>query len=189
MASVSKATVFMQGKVYWAKVLGAPRPNFDGDAKEWTFEFEPNEAGLQEVLKHGLGDRLKGKGYAVGAKAQHKDREPFLVLKKSELNKEGQPNQPIRIYDKDNQEWNQTTLIGNESSADVKVDIRDYGKGKKKGIYPVAIRVTDLVTYVSSEFGGMDGEEAPVPAKRGAPAKKDTFREDFGLDDPVEDIN
>jgi hypothetical protein len=185
--ATKKAVEFLTGKIYWAKILGAPRPNYNDDAREWAFEFEPNEEGLQVIIKHGLADRIKGKGYAIGTKAQHKDREPFLVLKKSEFNKEGEPNKPIRVYDADDTQWDEETLIGNGSSADVKIDIRDYGPGKKSGIYPVAVRIKELVPYVSNEFGGMDGGDAP---KGKAPAKKkDDFKKDFGLedDDPLDD--
>lgn len=176
MTAVNKATVFVSGKLYWAKVLGEPRPNYGGDAREWTFELEPDEKGLALLKQHKLTDRLKDK---------YEDRGKFFVLRKTEFTKDGNPNQPIRIYDNENNEWDRTKLIGNGSDADVKLDIRDYGVGKKKGVYPVAIRVTNLVAYQSSEFGGMDkdDEASPTPKKS---AKKDTFKEDFGLvDDEV----
>lgn len=184
MAATNRATIFISGKLSWAKVLGDPVPNYNKDAREWTFELEPDEKGLQVMIKQGLTDRIKGQGYNIGTKGQHKERTPFIQLKKTELNKEGKPNTPIRIYDEDDETWDSNTLIGNGSSADVKLDIRDYGIGKKKGIYPVAIRVTDLVEYQSSEFGGMDKEEDEgfKPSKK---SKKDTFKEDFGLDDEI----
>lgn len=185
MAAVNKTTVFLSGKLSWVKVLGDPSLNFNKDAREWTFEFEPNEKGLQVLIKNGLTDRIKGQGYNIGTKAQHKERTPFIQLKKTEFNKDGNPNPPIRVYSalgapqdpKQDEDWDRDTLIGNGSEADVKIDIRDYGVGKKKGMYPVAIRVTSHIPYEASEFGGMDREEAPV--------KKDTFREDFGLDDEI----
>jgi hypothetical protein len=181
MVAASKATVFVSGKLHWAKVLGEPVMNYNKDGREWTFELEPNEAGLQAIIKQGLSDRIKGNGYNIGTKGQHKERVPFIPLKKSELNKDGNPNPPIRIYDGADAEWDTAKLIGNGSAADVKLDIRDYGPGKKKGIYPVAIRVTDLVVYQSSEFGAMGG--AAVQAK--SEPKTDDFNKDFGLDDDV----
>lgn len=162
----------MRGPVYWAKVIGDPRPNYNGDAREWTFEFEPDENGLAILKEHKLLDRLKNK---------YEDRGKYLTLKKSELNKEGEPNRPIRIVDRDGQtEWD-GRLLGNGTVVDVKIDIRDYGPGKKKGVYPVAIRVVDLVEYQSNEFEPLPGAE---PAKA-----KDTFKEDFGIaDDEVDDV-
>lgn len=167
MPAVNKATIFMSGKLFWAKVLGEPRPNYGGDAREWTFEFEPNDEGVKLLKQHKLTDRLKDK---------HEDRGKYLVLRKSEFNKDGNPNPPIRVYDGEDNEWDRSRLIGNGSDADVKLDIRDYGVGKKKGVYPVAIRVTGLIQYQSSEFGGMDRDE-------GTPARKDTFAKDFGIDE------
>lgn len=176
MPAANKATVFISGKLYWAKVLGEPRPNYGGDAREWTFELEPDEKGLALLKQHKLTDRLKDK---------YEDRGKFLVLRKTEFNKDGNPNPPIRIYDGEDSEWERNKLIGNGSAADVKLDIRDYGVGKKKGVYPVAIRVTDLVAYQSSEFGGMDKDDDEATPAPKAKAKKDTFKQDFDLDDEV----
>lgn len=185
MASENKATVFLTGKIMWAKILGKPRPNYDGDAREWAFEWELDPKGIETLKAHGLVDRVKGKGYKIGEKGQFADREPFLQLRKPEFNKQGEPNKPIRVYDHEDKAWNQETLIGNDSTGVLKLDIRDYGKGKKKGMYPAAIRIDNLVPYESSgsEFSGFEQEGAPKTSKS---EKKDTFREDFGLDDPID---
>ena len=167
----SKSTEFVSGKLYWAKVLGKPVFNKFKDANEWSFEFEPDKAGIAVLKKHGLIDRLKDK---------YEDRGKYISLRKTEFNNKGEPNTPIRIYAADDTEWDQTKLIGNGSTADIKLDIRDYGAGKKKGIYPVAIRVTDLVKYESSEFGRMDTGDRPAPG-----TKAPDFSKDFGLDDEI----
>ena len=191
MAVNSKAVVFISGLLHWAKVIGEPRMNYNQDGREWGFELEPNEAGLEVLKKHGLADRIKGKGFNIGTKAQFADREPFIQLKKSEFNRDGAPNTPIRLYDADDNEWD-NRLLGNETKADVKLDIRDYGVGKKKGVYPVAIRVTDLVAYQSSEFGGMDREDTPSAEKPARKSKEDkpsgdSFNKDFGLAAELDD--
>lgn len=173
MPAVNKSVEFMSGTFYWAKVLGQPRPNYGGDAREWTFEFEPDEEGVALLKKHKLTDRLKDK---------YDDRGPFLTLRKGELNFQGDPNPPIRVYNEDNEAWDEGTLIGNGSKGHVKVDIRDYGPGKKKGVYPVAIRITELVPYVSSEFGAMDKNEADEAANKPAPKTKNKKLE---LDDDI----
>lgn len=173
MAAVSKATIYVTGYIYWAKILGKPRPNYNKDGLEWAFEFEPDEDGIAKIKQHKLTDRLKDK---------YEDRGKFLVLRKTELNKDGNANPPIRVYNKDNEDWDQTKLIGNRTLADVKLDIRDYGPGKKKGVYPVAVRIKELVEYQSSEFGAMDGDDS------GSTKPKDTFKEDFVLDDDLDNI-
>jgi len=161
MAS-TKQTVFLTGKLSWAKVLGAPRKNYAGDGNEWTFELEPDADSLKKYKALGLADRIKGKGFNIGTKGQFADRVPFIQFKKSELSADGKPNQPIRVYDKANQPWDQNALIGNGSSGDVKLDVRDYGVGKKMGVYPVAIRVVDHVTFQSEEFGAMEDDDKPA---------------------------
>lgn len=179
MPANNKATLFLSGKIYWAKVTGDPVPNYGGDAREWTFEFEPDAEGLKQLKAHKLTDRLKDK--------ENPDRK-VLVLKQSEFRKDGKPNKHIRIYDVDDEEWNMETLIGNGSDADAKLDVRDYGVGKKKGVYPAAIRVTELVKYQSSEFGGMDKGGKPAAKKDKAPPKDD-FKKDFGLAEDDEDLD
>jgi hypothetical protein len=176
--ATSKAVEFLSGRLFWAKVTGNPVPNYGGDAREWTFEFEPDEKGVAILKTHKLDDRLKEK-----EDAKNPDKGRFLVLRKKEFSMDGKENPPIRIYDSEDNAWG-GALIGNGSAADVKIDIRDYGVGKKKGIYPVAIRVTDLVAYQSSEFGGMGKEEkAAPPAKARKPAPKADFAAD--LDDDI----
>jgi len=179
MPAVNKATVFLSGKVHWPKVTGEPRPNYGGDAREWTFEFEPDAEAVKVLKQHKLTDRLKDK--------EKPDRK-ILVLRKPEFNKDGNPNPKIRLYNSDDEEWDDNTLIGNGSGADVKLDIRDYGPGKKKGVYPVALRITDHVAYQSSEFGAMGRSGGEGDAKGKSTKAKEVHKDprgDFGL--PADD--
>lgn len=171
-----RTTIFASGKIYWAKIFGTPRPNYDGDAREWTLEFEPEDTSF--LKEHKLLDRLKDK---------HEDRPPYLVLRKSELSKDGEKNEPIRVYDEDNQTWDPSKMLGNETKADLKLIIADYGKGKKKGIYVNAIRVTGYVPYVSNEFAGMDSKSpAKVEKKKtSAGSNKPKAEELEDLDDEI----
>ena len=177
--AVKKTTIFVQAPIYWAKVLGAPRPNYDGDAKEWTLEVEVTDELREHLKTHRLLDRIKAKN-AVGGRGE------YIVLKKKELTADGRPNSPIRIYDDEDQPWDETKLLGNGTVADVKITIADYGIGKQKGLYPEALRIQDLVEYKSSEFGGMQTDDKPVAKKAKAP-KEDTFKKDFGLEDDLDD--
>lgn len=169
-------TVFVKGKIYWPKILGQPRMNYEGTGREWTYELEPEDVSFLKEAK--LLDRLKEK---------YEDRGPYLNLRKPEKDREGQPNEPIRVYDENNEPWDSSKLIGNGSEADVKLRIVDYGKGKKKGIYTTAIRITNLVTYVSNEFAGMDSDVSSKPTKakgKSSAAKTaDTWGDD--LDDDI----
>ena len=178
--------VFARGKVYWAKIVGdqALKQNYDGTGREWSFEFEPEDPSF--LKEHRLLDRLKDPlGYAnrledrgerekaEKAREAAEGRGDYLVLKKPEFTRDGQKNDPFRIYDENNEPWDDR-LIGNGSVVDVKLDIRDWGVGKKKSIYCTAIRVRDLVPYEVDEFAGMDNEyDAPAPkTRKDPPARK-----------------
>lgn len=174
-------TVYASGTVYWASIVGdqALRTNYDGDAKEWSFEFEPNDPSF--LKEHRLLDRLKDPlAYALrleergesekaeAAREAAEGRGDYLLLKKPELDRDGNKNPPFAIYDADNQPWGTDRLIGNGSKVDVKLSIVDWGPGKKKSIYCKAIRVTDHVPYESNPFGGMDNETPKAPTKAAA---------------------
>lgn len=151
-------TVFVSGKIYWPKIIGAPRMNYEQTGREWAYEFEPDDTSF--LKDHKLLDRLKDK---------YEDRKPFINLRKPELDKDGNKNEPIRIYDEDKQPWD-GRLLGNGTGVDLKLRIVDWGKGKKKSIYTTAMRVTDLVPYVTDEFAGMDNTDTPAKAPK-KPAK------------------
>jgi hypothetical protein len=161
-----RTTVFATGKVYWAKIVGdkALVQNYERDGREWTVEFVPDDTTF--LKDHKLLDRLKDK-----EDAKNPDKGEFIILRKPEFDKDGEKNDPFRIYDGTGDEtraWDDR-LIGNGSSVDAKLSIVDWGKGKKKSIYLTALRVTDLVPYVSNEFGAMD-EDRPA-AKKATKAK------------------
>lgn len=152
---VDFTTVFVSGSVYWAKVVGKPVNNYEGDAKEWTFDFVPDDVTF--LKEHKLLDRLK----------EARDPIPgdYLRLKKPELDSEGNKNDPIEIIDSEDNPWDDR-LIGNGSRVDLKLTVADWGKGKFKSIWTKAIRVTDLVEYKASAFASMnkDGPDRVVAA-------------------------
>jgi hypothetical protein len=192
------AIVFTSGKVYWASVVGEKslRKNYDGDGREWSFEFEPEDPSF--LKDHRLLDRLKDplayakrledRGEKEKAKSAYESAEgrgDYLLLKKPELKRDGEKHEPFRIYDENNQPWDEDKLIGNGSKVDVKLSIVDWGPGKKKSIYAKAIRVTEHVPYEADEFAGM----GKAPAKKDKPTPKPKTKantEDLGdLDDEI----
>lgn len=197
--------VYASGRVFWSKIVGdqALVTNYDGDGREWTFEFEPEDPSF--LKEHRLLDRLKDPmAYALRLRDRGEDdkadkaaeqaegRTDYLLLRKPEFDKDGNKNTPFTIYDADNNPWDDR-LIGNESKVDVKLKIVDWGVGKKKSIYAVAIRVTDLVPYESDPFAGMDKKESGAKAvkeqSKAAPAKKAPAKKAFAEldDDDLED--
>lgn len=138
---------YMTGKIHWAKVLGDPVPNYNRDGNEWTFDFTPDKDGLALVKELKIDGKLKNKG---------DDRGEFIQFKQKEKQASGKPNFPVTVVDAHNRPWDPAVKIGNNSTAEVKFKVVDYGKGKPVGVYPQAIRVLELVPYVRQEF-------APLP--------------------------
>lgn len=149
-------TIFSTGKIYWAKVIGAPRDNYEKTGKEWSLDFMPDD--ISFMSENGLADRIKtdAKGHIPG---------PYIRLRKNEMNKEGEKMPPIRIYDENNEDWDDR-LLGNETKVVAKINIKDYGKGKKKGMYIQALRVEELVEFKSSDFGAYDKVEGKTFTKK-----------------------
>jgi hypothetical protein len=81
-----------------------------------------------------------------------------MSFRHRELKKDGSPAEPLRIVDAENNAWN-GALIGNGSKVDVKFVVKDYGVGKKKGVYIRAIRVLDLVPYISQDFAPLSTDD------------------------------
>jgi hypothetical protein len=195
-----KTTVFASGTLYWASVIGDKqlKTNYDGDGKEWKMEFEPDDPSF--LKEHRLLDRLKdpfayierleerGEVEKAGKlREEFADRKDFLLLRKPELDKEGRKNAPFRIYDSDGNPWGEE-LLGNGTRADLKLNIMDWGPGKKKSIYCQAIRVTDHVPYEVDEFAAMDNSPAKSPSKPAStpkPKTKATAQEFEDLDDDI----
>ena len=65
--AAKKTTIFVTAPIYWAKVLGEPRPNYDGDAREWTVEVEVTDELREHLKTHRLLDRIKDKNEAYKA--------------------------------------------------------------------------------------------------------------------------
>lgn len=174
---------YLRGKLNWAKILGDPRPNtFDPDNREWTVDVLLDDEG--EKLVHKLGLKAKVKETDNG--------QPFLKFKQREFRVDGGKNDPIRVEDKNGKPWDQDEKIGNGTVADVKFTVKDYGKGKPKGVYIRAIRILDLVQYKPVEFAPLSSDDEyfiDPPCDTELSSDTPDFESDFGLiDDEVDDI-
>lgn len=205
MAS-KNSIVFTKATLYWSKIVGkqALVSNYDGDGKEWTFEAEPEDVSF--LKKHRLLDRLKDP-FAYAERLEDRGetekaekarevadgRGDYLLLRKPALNRDGEENAPFKIVDQDNEPWGEDRLIGNGTKADLKLKIVDWGAGKKKSIYCMAIRITDLVPYEADDFAAMDkgtDDDSPPFEKEDKPKRKaKTKTEDLDdLDDDIPDF-
>jgi hypothetical protein len=112
----------------------------------------PDAEGLKTLKKLGIADRLRD------PKDGDERTERFISFRHKELKKDGTKADPIRIVDSGNSPWGDG-LIGNGSTVDVKFVVRDYGTGRKKGVYIRALRVLDLVPYVAQEFAPLESDD------------------------------
>jgi len=172
-------TVFVEGRVYWAKIIGnkALHDNYDGDAREWSYDFVPDDT---KFLKdHRLLDRLK--------EAKDPIPDDYLRLKKPEFTKDGDKNDPIKVIDSDNEPWD-NRLLGNGTRVVAKLTIVDWGKGKKQSIWTDCLRVEDLVAYEGNGDRGGDPFSDYKPSAKSAKAAKGSSKraaQELDLDDDV----
>lgn len=131
------------GHIRWAKVLGDPVPNYNRDGHEWTFDFIPNgdAAALFKDLK------------IAGKMKEGKDGTKFMRFTQKARRADGKANDPITVVDARNRPWDPDVKIGNDSLAEVKFKVVDYGKGlQTMGIYPQALRILEHKEFVRQEF-------------------------------------
>ena len=188
-------TVFAKGKIYWPKIIGdkALHDNYDGDARQWAYEFVPDDTSF--LKEHRLLDRLKDK-----EDPKNPGKGEFLVLKKPEFNKDGEKNDPITVINNDDavvdgdgdmvEGWD-GRLLGNATEVVAKLTVVNYGGGKKKSIWTTALRIDKHVPYEGGSSGGSsfadyDGDTKKKPAKKAA--KADTKGKAQELDDLDDDV-
>lgn len=166
---------YMTGKVFWAKLLGDPVPNYNRDGHEWTVDFSPDAEGLALIKSLGIGSKLKNKG---------DERGDFIQFKQRAVRANGKNNDPVTVVDARNQLWDPDTKIGNESFGEVKFNVVDYGKGKPQGVYLQALRVLEHKPYVRQEFSPLP-EGSKYLENFGASSVED-FGDDVIEGDPLE---
>lgn len=146
-------THVIHGKAHWAKIVGPARMN-NYDEKEWSIDVTPDAEGLDLLKKLGLSDRLRD------PREGDKRTERFIAFRHKALKADGSPADPIRIVDAKAEKWPEGRLIGNESEVNVKFVVKDYGKGKKKGVYIRAVQVVNLVPYEVRDFAPVESDES-----------------------------
>ena len=124
---------------------------FTGD-KEWSIDVTPDADGLKLLKKLGVADRLRE------PKEGDERTEGFMSFRHKELKKDGSPADPLRVVNANNDKWG-NDLIGNGTVVDAKFVCKDYGVGKKKGVYLRAIRVLEHVPYVAQDFAPLETDD------------------------------
>ena len=142
------------GNAHWAKVIGDPKPGYDGNSREWSLDVAIDESTVEFFKEQGLSKRIKNKG---------DDKGDFVTFKRKEFKFDGETrNQPIRVVDHQKNPWPDDKLIGNGSKVAVNFGINDT----RYGLHPtiLALQVIDLVEYEggdNEDFGTFndDGTE------------------------------
>lgn len=139
----------IQGKSWYAKVLGPPAWGYKKQYKEWSIDVTIDAATKARLLEAGMSK--------TSIKNKDDDRGEFLTFKRRELKKDNTPGKPIEVVDKKGQAWNPKLLIGNGSLVNVKIALNEYEGEVKPGLIKLQI-----VEHVEYEGRGGDDEDLPT---------------------------
>jgi hypothetical protein len=145
--------LIIRGKAYWAKVIGAPGWGYKKQHKEWSIDVAIDEATKAQLIEAGVDSQyIKNKG------DQHASGGDFVTFKRRDTKADGTPGKPIMVVDRNGQDWDGKTLIGNGSVVNVKIALndRDGATTKKPGL--IKMQVWELV-----EFEGREGDDEDFP--------------------------
>lgn len=135
--------ITIRGTTSFAKVMSYQLDkNFNKDGLEWSVDIQLDDPSGDEkrLKKLGIGDRIRQKdNYLDGAE--------FMTFRQPELKADGSKNDPIKIVDAKGNKWPDDVELGNGTKVDVRFVVKDYGAGKKKGVYIRGLRVLDHVPY------------------------------------------
>jgi hypothetical protein len=178
---LANKTYIIHGVAHWAKILGPPRDNDFTGEREWSIDVTPDAEGRELLKELGLSDRLRE------PKDSDKRTESFLSFRHREFKADGEKADPIRVVKADATQWNKDNdgLIGNDSEVNAKFVVRDYGKGKKQGMYLRAIQVVKLVPYVTQDFAPVQSDDEYFADEPVGPATVTPLPE--GLEPVVDD--
>lgn len=147
--------MMLQGKIYWAKVLGTPQDGYTKGEREWSCDIEPTEAGIEKYLAEG------GSDFYLKQKDNHPAEGRFIPFKRKELRKDKTPAKPIHVVDRAGLPWDRNVKIGNGSVVNFKFALNEVTVGPVTRLKPslISLQVWELVPY---EGGDADFEEFPT---------------------------
>lgn len=135
--------LIIRGTLHWPKIVGKAVP-YTGNPKYdkgpyWSVDVTPDAASRKLIDAAGISDKLKT------PKGEKETRtETFLALRINENKADGEKNRPPKISNIRGEPWGEDK-IGNESIADIKVKVKDYGQ--TVGVYLQEVRVLRHVPY------------------------------------------
>lgn len=151
-------TSVIRGTLNWAKILGEPRMNTFTEEREWSVDVTPDENSMKIIKALKITERLRE------PKENDPREEPFLSFRQKEFRTnastgEKTANRPITVVGVDGRPWDQSSLLGNGTLADIKFRVKNFGKGKPVGVYLQAVRILEHVPFEREEFAPLTAEE------------------------------
>lgn len=144
--------MIINGKAYWAKIVGKPVDGYKNQYKEWSFDLAIDKDTASMLKKQGLGKYLKN---------NDDDRGTYIHLRRKAKKKDGTDSKPIKIVDHRGNDWD-NRLIGNGSELNVNVGINEFDGNLT--LSPVSVQVWNLVPYIpKGQFPTREDDEVTVP--------------------------
>lgn len=135
---MSLNTYILNGKAYFAKVLGTAPPGYNDGPPEWSVEVVPDEAGLKRLNEQGATFYIRDKANG-----------PTVQFRRKAIKRDGEPAKPIEVVDHNNKPWDHSKLIGNGSTVNICYTLNEVKDGKGKRLKPsiLSLQVWDYIPY------------------------------------------
>lgn len=132
--------MIISGKIYWAKILGAPQPTKYSPG-EWSFDLSVDKGTREKMVKAGVKQSY--------FKNKDDEKGTFLQFKRAGKKKDGESAKPFTVIDAQKKEWDDSTLIGNGSEVNVRIALNEREYNNEKFLKPsaIAIQVWKLEEY------------------------------------------
>lgn len=134
--------MLINGKVYWAKIVGKPFPNqFKPGVDQWSFDLSLSDAEAKKLLDKGMRKSF--------LKNKEDERGNFISFNREATRTDGTEGKPYTIVDAANHPWPVGKLIGNGSEVNVAVILSERTYKGEKHLRPsaVAVQVWDHKEY------------------------------------------
>lgn len=170
----------IQAKAYWCKLLGKPRPSYDGKNLEWSVDVVFDKEGVKALQEFGI-DRFyvkKGKPNKDNTPNELTGKPVIKFVRKS-TKADGSPTNPVPIRNETGDPWDPTKLIGNGTVVNIKITkytVKLPNQPAREKPYLLEMQVWDLV-----EYEGTGDTTGGFPTKSKAFDKKE--EDEWGFDD------
>ena len=151
-------------ELHWNKLLGDPRLNYNEDGKEWAVDLHLTDDHIAAMEKEGFSSdsylkKVKGSKTEI---LVTDDGKKVLKYTRPEFNKDGKANKRVTIIDGEGMPWDQETMIGNGSIADLQYSIYTLpprrGLPERGKLALVKLLIKELVPFEKK-----DTEELALP--------------------------